>query len=137
MNTIMPDIQKTQNGNYFFETLKSLDLQCVRCSPITPLECLTRCKVYSLKNELRVLRKSLDNPDTIKDLFNVLKNKTRLQILKVLANYRYPLSQLQFELGKAGIRHSQSAISQEFLQPLTSLGLVCESQGVYQLTLFV
>jgi predicted transcriptional regulator len=136
MNIIMSDIQKTQNDNYFFETLKSLDLQCVKCSPITPLECLTRCKVYRLKNELRVLRKSLDNPNTIKELFNVLKNKTRLQILKVLANYRYSLSQLQFELVKAGIRQSQSAIIQEFLQPLTSLGLVCDSQGEYQLTLF-
>jgi DNA-binding HxlR family transcriptional regulator len=136
MNTILSDIQKTQNGNYFFETLKSLDLQCSRCSPITPLECLTRCRVYKLKNELRVLRKSLDKPDAIKELFNVLKNKTSFHLLKVLVNYRYPLSQLQFELNKTGIRHSQSAISQEFLQPLISLGIVGESQGEYQLTLF-
>jgi hypothetical protein len=49
-----------------------------------PLECLTRCKVYRLKNEVSVLRKSLDNPNAIKELFNVLKNKTSLHILKVL-----------------------------------------------------
>jgi hypothetical protein len=75
MNTILSDIQKTQKGSYFFETLKSLDLQCRRCSPITPLECLTRCKVYRLKNELRILRKNLENPDAIKELFNVLKKQ--------------------------------------------------------------
>jgi DNA-binding HxlR family transcriptional regulator len=136
MNIILSDIQETQKGSYFFETLKSLDLQCRRCSPITPLECLTRCKVYRLKNELRVLRKSLDNPNAIKELFNVLKNKTSLHILKVLVNCSYPLSHLQLELRKAGIRQSPRAISQKFLQPLTSLGLVREAQGEYRLTLF-
>jgi hypothetical protein len=136
MNTILSDIQETQKGSYFFETLKSLDLQCRSCSPITPLECLTRCKVYRLKNELRILQKSLDNPNAIKELFNVLKNKTNLCILKVLVSYRYPLSQLKIELRKTGIRHSQRGMRQKFLQPLTSLGLVCESQGAYQLTLF-
>jgi hypothetical protein len=53
-----------------------------------------------------------------------------------LVNCSYPLSQLQLELRKAGIRQSQRAISQEFLQPLTSLGIVNESQGEYRLTLF-
>jgi predicted transcriptional regulator len=92
--------------------------------------------VYKLKNELRVLRKNLDNPDYIKELFNVLKNERILHILNILVNSRYSLSQLELELEKAGHRHSQSAINKEILQPLTSLGLVCESQGEYNLTLF-
>ena len=86
MSTVLIGIQKTENASYFFETLKSLDSKCRSCSPITPLECLTRCRVYRLKNELRVLRKNLDNPDYIKELFNVLKNEKRLHILKVLVN---------------------------------------------------
>src|SRR5664280_1529406 len=127
MSTVLIGIQKTENASYFFEMLKSLDSKCRSCSPITPLECLTRCRVYRLKNELRVLRKNLDTPDYIEELFNVLKNETRLHILKVLVNSRYPLIQLQLELKKAGYNHSQSAINKEILQPLKSLGLVCES----------
>jgi predicted transcriptional regulator len=92
--------------------------------------------VYKLKNELRILRKNLDNPEYIIELFNVLKNGTRLYILKELVNSRYTLSQIQFELKKDGYCHSQSSISKEFLRPLTSLGLVCESQDEYNLTLF-
>lgn len=136
MSLVLSGIQKTENGSYFFETLKSLDSQCRSCAPITPLECLTRCKVYKLKNELRTLRKSLDNPDYIRELFNALKNETRLYILQTLVNGRYSLGQLQLELKKAGYNHSQSAISKEYLQPLTALGLACESQGENHLTLF-
>ncbi len=136
MSTVLSGIQKTENGSYFFEILKSLDSECRSCAPITPLECLTRCRVYRLKNELRVLRKNLDNPDYLKELFNVLKNEKRLHILNVLVNTRYPLSQLQLELKKAGYRHNQSAISEEILQPLISLGLVFELQGEFNLTLF-
>jgi DNA-binding HxlR family transcriptional regulator len=136
MSIVLSGIQKIENDSYFFKTLKSLDSQCRSCAPITPLECLTRCRVYRLKNELRLLRKDFDNPDYIKELFNVLKNRMRLHILKVLFISRYPLSQLQLELKKAGYSHSQSAISKEILQPLTSLGLVCEWQSEYNLTLF-
>jgi predicted transcriptional regulator len=136
MSTAMSGIQKNMNGTYFFETLKTLDSQCRSCAPITPLECLTRCKVYKLKNELRFLRKNLDNPDYIKDLFNALKNETRIFILQALVNDRHSLDQLQVKLKKAGHLHCQSAIIKEYLQPLTALGLACESQGEYNLTLF-
>ena len=117
MSTVLSGIQKNINGTYFFETLKTLDSQCRSCAPITPLECLTRCKVYKLKNELRFLRKNLDNPDYIKDLFNSLKNETRLFILQALVNDRHSLDQLQVKLKKAGHIHGQSAIIKEYLQP--------------------
>jgi predicted transcriptional regulator len=136
MSTVLSGIQKNINGTYFFETLKSLDSQCRSCAPITPLECLTRCKVYKLKNELRFLRKNLENPDYIKNLFNALKNETRLFILQALVNDRYTLGQLQVKLKKTGNLHGKSAIIKEYLQPLTALGLACESQGEYNLTLF-
>jgi predicted transcriptional regulator len=136
MSTVLSGIQKNINGTYFFETLKSLDSQCRSCAPITPLECLTRCKVYKLKNELRFLRKNLENPDYIKNLFNALKNETRLFILQALVNDRYTLGQLQVKLKKTGNLHGKTAIIKEYLQPLTALGLACESQGEYNLTLF-
>ncbi len=136
MSIVLSGTQKTENGGYFFGMLKSLDSECRSCAPITPLECLTRCKVYMLKNELRCLRKTLDNPDFIKELFNVLKNETRLCILQAFVNGRYSISQLQVELKKAGHSHSQSAISEEYLRPLMALGLVSESQDEYHLTLF-
>ncbi len=92
--------------------------------------------MYRLKNELRVLRKSLTNPTYLEEFFNVLKNETSLHILNLLANCRCPLSQIQLELRIAGSCHSRSIICHEFLQPLSSLGLVCESEGEYHLTLF-
>ena len=57
-----------------------------------------RCQVYKLKNELRNPPETMDKPDYIKDLFNVLKNATRLHILKAIVNGRYSVSQLQQEL---------------------------------------
>jgi DNA-binding HxlR family transcriptional regulator len=136
MSAVLSGIQKNINGGYYFETLKTLDSHCRSCAPITPLECLTSCRVYKLKNELRGLRKSLDNPEYIEDLFNALKNETRLFILQAFVNDRYSLSHLQVKLKKAGYDHSQSTISKEYLLPLTVLGLACESQGEYHLTLF-
>lgn len=136
MSTLLSEIQKHQNEkSYFFEILKSLDSQCRNCTPISPLECITRCKVYRLKNELRVLRKSLTNPTYLEEFFNVIKNETSLHILTLLANCRCPLSQIQLELKIAGSCHSKNVICHEFLQPLSSLGLVCESAGEYHLTL--
>jgi hypothetical protein len=49
MNTILSDIQETQNGSYFFETLKSLDLQCRMCSPITPLRLFNKVQSVQVK----------------------------------------------------------------------------------------
>ena len=44
----------------------------------------------------------MDTPNYIKELFNVLKNETRLHILHAIANGRYSVSQLQQELKKLG-----------------------------------
>jgi DNA-binding HxlR family transcriptional regulator len=136
MSAVLSEIQKNINSGYYFETLKTLDTHCRSCAPITPLECLTSCRVYKLKNELRFLRKSLDNPDYLKNLFNTLKNETSLFIMRSLVNDRYSLDHLQVKLKKAGYHHNQSAISKEYLQWLTVLGLACESQGEFHLTLF-
>jgi DNA-binding HxlR family transcriptional regulator len=116
--------------------LKTLDAECRNCAPTSPLECITRCQVYKLKNELRKLRETMDNPNYIKELFNVLKNETRLHILKSIVNGRYSVSQLQQELKKAGHTHSQDTINEEYLQPLMAVGLATESRDEYYATTF-
>jgi DNA-binding HxlR family transcriptional regulator len=78
----------------------------------------------------------MDRPDYIKDLFNVLKNETRLHILKAIVNGRYSVSQLQQELKKNGYTHSQDTISEEYLQPLLAVGLATESRDEYYATNF-
>ncbi len=116
--------------------LKKLDAQCQNCAPTSALECINRCKVYKLKNELRNLREAMNNPNYTKELFNVLKNQTRLHILKSIADGRYSVSQLQQELKKNGYNHSQDTIHEEYLQPLMSVGLAMESCEHYYATQF-
>jgi DNA-binding HxlR family transcriptional regulator len=116
--------------------LRTLDAECRNCAPLTPLKCITRCNIWKLKNELRQLRETMDNPNFIKDLFNVLKNETRLHILSAIVNGRYSVGQLQQELKKVGHSHSQDTINEEYLRPLMAVGLAAEAQDQYYATMF-
>jgi predicted transcriptional regulator len=116
--------------------LEKLDAECRNCAPLTPLECITRCNVWKMKNELRQLRETMNNPNFVKDLFNVLKNNTRLHVLKTIVKRRYSVSNLQEELKKAGYSHSQETIHQEYLYPLLAVGLAAEAQEKYYATTF-
>ncbi len=116
--------------------LKTLDAECRNCAPTSPLECINRCQAYKLKNELRTLSERMDNPNYIKELFNVLKNETRLHILKSITEGRYSVIQLQQELKKNGHTHSQDTINEEYLQPLMAVGLANESRDEYYATTF-
>ena len=131
-------LQSNRNGENrdLVSMLKTLDAECRNCAPTSPLECITRCQVYKLKNELRKLRETMNNPNYIKELFNVLKNETRLHILNSIVKGRYSVSQLQQELKKTGHSHSQDTINQEYLQPLMAVGLANESQDEYYATTF-
>ncbi len=130
-------VSKSAEKNHdLAEMLRTLDAECRDCAPLTPLECVTRCNVWKLKNELRRLREAMDNPNFIKDLFNVLKNETRLHILNAIVKGRYSVSQLQQELKKAGYTHSQETISEEYLRPLMEVGLATEARDEYYATMF-
>ena len=118
------------------EMLRTLDAECRNCAPLSPLKCITRCNVWKLKNELRRLRETMDNPNFIKDLFNVLKNETRLHILNAIVKSHYSVSQLQQELKKAGYTHSQDTINEEYLRPLMDVGLAAEARDEYYATIF-
>ena len=118
------------------EILSSLDAECRNCAPLNPLECVTHCNIWKLKNELRKLRETMGNPSFMKDLFNVLKNATRLQILNAIVKARHSVSQLQLELKKAGYMHSQDTIAEEYVRPLIEVGLAAEARDEYYATMF-
>jgi len=136
MGDIVFTSRSAERNRDLAETLRTLDDECRNCAPLTPLKCITRCNVWKLKNELRQLRETMDNPNFIKDLFNVLKNETRLHILSAIVNGRYSVSQLQQELKKVGHSHSQDTINEEYLHPLIEVGLAAEAQNQYHATMF-
>jgi predicted transcriptional regulator/DNA-binding HxlR family transcriptional regulator len=136
MVNILSLIRKTENNRDFSGMVRSLDEECRTCTPISPLECISRCQVYALKNELRRLRETMDDPNYMKELLNALKNQTRLHIMQAVAKGRYSVSQLQKELKKTGHSQSQDTISKEYLRLLMTVGLVIEEQENYYATSF-
>ncbi len=136
MGNVLTQTRKAEYPQDLAGMLKTLDAECRNCAPITPLECINRCQAYKLRNELRKLRETMDNPNYIKELFNVLKNETRLHILQAIVNGRYSVSQLQQELKKTGHSHSQDTINEEYLQPLMAVGLATEARDEYYATTF-
>jgi len=78
----------------------------------------------------------MGNPKFMRDLFNVLKNETRLHILNAIVKGRYSVDQLQQELKKAGYMHSQDTINEEYLRPLMNVGLATEARDEYYATMF-
>ena len=127
---------RTQNNRDLSTTIKALEAKCRDCSPISPLQCIDGCQAYKLKNELRMLRKALANPDYIKELFNVLKNQTRLDILQAMVKGRYTVGQLQQKLKETGQSHSQSTINDEYLCPLVEIGLAAQVRNEFYATAF-
>ena len=136
MSNVLALIQKTNNYSDLSETSKSLEAKCRNCTPITPIYCITRCKVYRLKNELRTVHVTMNHPNYINELFNVLKNDARLHLLRAIANGRYRLNKLQQELKKTGHRISQHNIREEYLHPLMVIGLAAEERNEYYTTTF-
>jgi predicted transcriptional regulator len=136
MGDVMFTTRSAERNHDLAELLRTLAAECRNCAPLTPLKCITRCNVWKLKNELRQLRETMDNPNFIKDLFNVLKNETRLHVLSAIVNGRYSVSQLQQELKKVGHSHSQDTINEEYLRPLIEVGLAAEAQDHYYATMF-
>jgi DNA-binding HxlR family transcriptional regulator/predicted transcriptional regulator len=136
MGNVLIPTRKTENNRDLVGMLKTLDSECRNCAPISPLQCINRCQVYKLKNELRKLRETMDNPNYIKELLNVLKNETRLHILQAIVNGRYSVNQLQQELKKTGHSHSQDTINEEYLGPLMQVGLATETREEYYATSF-
>ncbi len=136
MSAVAAAYRSLSKNSDLAEMLHTLDAECRNCAPLSPLKCITRCRVWKLKNELRKLRETMDKPNFIKDLFNVLKNETRLHILNAIVKSRYSVNQLQQELKKAGHTHSQDTINEEYLRPLMNVGLATQTRDEYYATIF-
>jgi len=136
MTTILSPTIKAEKNSSLQGTLQSLEAKCKNCTPITPLECITRCHVYKLKNELRHLSETMNKPNYTKELFNVLKNETRLFIMQAICNERCSLDKLQGQLGKEGRFYSQDTITEKYLRPLIAVGLANEALEEYNATSF-
>lgn len=78
----------------------------------------------------------MKHPSFMIDLLNVLKNKRRMQTLKLTSKERYSLSRIQQELRKLGYYHSKRTITEEYINPLIKTGLLDETQGQYYSTAF-
>ncbi len=133
---VLATARSVEKNRDFAVTLRILDEKCQKCTPLTPLECISRCKTWKLKNELRGLHKAMENPDFMKDLMNTLKNDTRMQILITIAKGHYTVHKLQQDLRKIGHSHSQETIVEEYLRPLLEVGLAVEAQDRYCATTF-
>jgi DNA-binding HxlR family transcriptional regulator len=136
MSKVLLSTQKAEN-NHVHDLpgrLKSLNAECRNCAPITPFECLSGCRVYLLKSELRQLWEAMDNPNYLKELFNVLKNKARLHVMRVIVNGTWSLSQLQMELKKDGYNVCQEYLNEECLPPLVRIGLAARVRDNYHAT---
>jgi DNA-binding transcriptional ArsR family regulator len=133
---VQATVRIDEKNSDFEAILRILDEECQKCNPLTPLECISRCKTWKLKNELRRLCKTMENPDFMKDLMNVLKNDTRLRILAMLTESHYSVQKLQQDLRMTGRSYSQNSIIEEYLHPLLKVGLAVEAQDRYYATTF-
>jgi len=138
MGTIQVSSRKEENNNPhdLAGTLKSLEAECRSCTPTSPLECITRCQVYKVKNELRRLRETMDDPNFIKDLFNALKNEARFVLLQEIVKGRCTVGQLCLVLRKVGSSCSPQSLREEYLAPLIRVGLAAEVRDEYCTTMF-
>ncbi|MGB8779244.1 MAG: hypothetical protein WCD81_01175 [Candidatus Bathyarchaeia archaeon] len=114
--------------------LKSLEEKCKSCNPLSPITCITDCKIWRLKNQLRKINEKMQRPNFVEQLLNTLKNGRRLQILDLISTQGYSLSQLQQKLASFGFHHSQQTIVEEYVNPLVEVGLVQEAQNPFHAT---
>ncbi len=118
------------------ETLTRMQQTCRNCNPTSMLECVTNCSIWRMKNEIKELKKKTQNPTFLLQLLNTLKNKRRVQTLRILCNGRRTADKLQQELRNAGYYHSQGTIEEEYVAPLLKTELASEDHNGYSVTLF-
>lgn len=129
-------IQETSGQINLAENPERLDEVCKNCRPLTPLSCLSNCRIWKMKNEYRKLAEELQNPSYMTDLLNTVKNDRRLKILDLISKGRYSIAGLQQQLNKQGYHHSQQTIIKEYVTPLIEAALIEENQNQYYITLF-
>ena len=134
-NTSSPP-ERAEGQPSLAETLKKWEDACKSCNPLTPIVCVTTCNIWKSKNEFRKLYEKMKNPAFMVNLLNTLKNKRRIQILKIISKGRYSIRRLQQELKKLSYNHSKKTIAEEYIHPLVDVGLADEVQNQYRATTF-
>jgi DNA-binding HxlR family transcriptional regulator len=129
-------LQETTQMTGLANRVKRLDEDCKYCKPLSPLTCVRDCSVWRLRRELNHLRKILLQNNYRNLLLNVLKNKRRVLILKSSLKRGLTLTQLQRELKRARLYHSQQTILNEYVNPLISVGLVQKHSNRFKTTNF-
>ena len=129
-------LQETEEKTSLADTVKEWEETCKNCNPLTPITCMSGCKIWRQKNEFRKLYKKMKNPSFMINLLNTLKNDRRLQILEIISEGCYSIARLQQRLKKRGYYHSQQTIAEEYLTPLLEVGLAGEDQNRYYVTVF-
>ena len=129
-------LQGTDRQASFADLISEVEDSCRKCTLMTPITCLAGCRTWKLKNQFRNLYKIVRDPDFMTRLTNTLKNKTRLQLIEIVAKGRYSAARLQQELKTLGFSHSQQTMVEEYVTPLIETGLIQEDQNAYSATLF-
>jgi predicted transcriptional regulator len=135
-DNIQTTLQTADETKSLTNIVNQSEQKCNNCHPLTSLSCVTNCKIWEQKNELRLLYRKINHQNFMIDLQNALKNKRRLQILDLISKRKQSVSKLQNELKNLGYYHSQQTIIREYLMPLIEVGLIKENQSLYSTTLF-
>lgn len=117
------------------QLVKNLEQKCNNCKPVSPIICVSDCKTWRLKNQIRKLHGRIQGPDFLERLLNTLKNERRLQLLDMISKQHHSLPQLQIELRSQGYIHSQQTIIEEYIAPMVDVGLLQDDQNPYATTL--
>jgi hypothetical protein len=89
-----------------------------------------------VKSQFRKLYEKARDPLFIVKLYNILKNKRRLQLLKTISKERCSVAKLQRKLKEKGFTHSRQTILKEYVGPLTTAALAEEHHNSYYATMF-
>jgi predicted transcriptional regulator len=127
-------VSRTEEQASLADTVMGLEETCKNCQPLNPTMCVTSCKIWNLKNELRIFYEKMTKPGFTTKLLNALKNKRRLQIIEIVSKGQYSITRLQQELKKLGYYHSQQTIAEEYVAPLIDSGIAQQDQNRYHAT---
>jgi predicted transcriptional regulator len=123
------------NQSGLAQIIGNLEQKCKNCRVMSPIICVSDCKTWRIKNQIRNLHEKIQGSDFLERLFNALKNKRRLRLLDIVTKQHNSLTQLQMQLRSQGYSHSQQTIAEEYIDPMIEVGLVQEGQNPYIATL--
>ncbi|MGD8544825.1 MAG: hypothetical protein PVH12_01510 [Candidatus Bathyarchaeota archaeon] len=128
--------QRAQEETSIAEMIEEINETCGYCHPSTPLKCVSQCRLWKKKNELKELNQKMQNPNYLKNLMNTLKNKRRQRLLHIISERQHSATQLQQKMKKMGYYHSKRTILREYIKPLRIDGLVKKRRNHYYASIF-